>query len=487
MENDRFCRQGKCALKDQSVRSVFTNTQTKGNRDMVFLMLLLLLYGLSEAFLGYKLYKFWLGVCGFAVGGFFGALIGMLSGETAITVIAVVIVGILGAILNVVLWKIGIFVQCFVYGFLILGVPLLISQLPTDLSSGLRMGYNFVTTGNTGMNFATPIIVGLLGGIVLGIVGVILARPVLIITSSLVGGISCGVSICLMIGCFEPAIMILIALVVAALGIFVQFKTTGKKVVKTSSVQSESVQPLSAQPAAAQPLLTQPSAVQPSGAGVQVLEGLRDGGARLWSGIRQGTQAGIQKVVEYQQAESEKAAAKIGTMKLRELMDQVEAYLYGSRILAWCMPFTTVIMAVVLVLYMISGLIGGGIHWISLFHGLSNAFPLVLLIGLFCTIRREYLTALIGFSAVAVGNIGMGILALYWKQWSSGILTWLILSGVLIYVECRLYLQHRTKGIAVKMAPTAAVGQKADIFCPGCGQPIQTGIQFCSMCGTQIK
>ncbi len=472
---------------------------------LIVLGFVLLILGLLHNFLGYKLYKFWLGVCGFFVGGVIGGVIGYLITRNAATVIFVIVLGILGAVLNVVLWRVGIFIQCFTYGFLILFIPIMLSQLPKDVSSGVEMGLKLLTTGSTGINPYTAIAVGLVGGIVLGILGVILARPIIIITSSLVGGVMCGGGIGLMIGQPNPTVIILVGLVAATFGMLVQFKTTGKKKAVSNGAATGVVQGQGAYApqmngaapaaqvsqvsgAAPIPQVSQvsgavPAAQEAKGASVaekvgNVTSNVTVAGAQVIGKLRQETQNGLQKVAAYQQAEEEKAKAKSGTLAMRELLDQMEAFIYGNRFMAWCMPFTKILMCVVLILFGVSGIIGGG-GLAGLLGGFSRALPLVLILCLLCTIKREYLVCVVGLAVVTMSSFaGWLIYVLLYTRynvtwWSCGTFSTLCVCGLLIYVECVLYARE-------KAAPAA-------VFCPNCGRPVEHGILFCSECGTKVE
>lgn len=78
------------------------------------------------------------------------------------------------------------------------------------------------------LNFNSPSLIGIVGGIIFGILGVMLTRIIIIITSSLTGGFICSLAIAGMeiigYGGIGWA-----AIIIAAIGIDVQLKYTGRE------------------------------------------------------------------------------------------------------------------------------------------------------------------------------------------------------------------------------------------------------------------
>lgn len=178
---------------------------------------LLLCVGIIEGFFGYRIYKFMLGVCGFFIGAYIGGSLGVLSEMREVSIFMVILGAAIGASIAVKVWKIGIFIQCFFYGYAIF------SALETAFtySRGISM-WDIMSI----VNFDSPSQTGIIGGIIFGILGVILTRIIIIITSSIAGGFLCGLALMGMevIGFGGVGWA---TIIIAAIGMDIQFKYTG--------------------------------------------------------------------------------------------------------------------------------------------------------------------------------------------------------------------------------------------------------------------
>ena len=187
---------------------------------MLFIGIILLVYGVVKALFGYKLYRISLFFAGFFVG---AAIEG-----TAVAIIAGLLLGILFGILNVVLMKLGIFIQCFVYGFMAVMVPAVMKLMNT--STLIHGGINYLMTGSSGLDDPRDMVpLALIVGIILGIIGVILSRFIIILTTAVFGGMMSGLGLCALLGDFNTGLLLVTAMAIAVLGMVVQFLTTGKK------------------------------------------------------------------------------------------------------------------------------------------------------------------------------------------------------------------------------------------------------------------
>ena len=133
-----------------------------------------LVWGLVNALFGYKLFKIVLAITGFIVGVVIGLIVGVALGASrdmeAIIPVAALLGGILGAVLAVTLHKVGVFFAVGAMGFLIFYILLGIFPLALVL------------------------------GIVCGIVGVILEKYAIIVSTALSGGSLTGMGLGLITG-----------------------------------------------------------------------------------------------------------------------------------------------------------------------------------------------------------------------------------------------------------------------------------------------
>lgn len=127
------------------------------------IIVILLLINVAQAFFGFKLFKFWVAFTGFFFFGFVGLIIGGFAtkGSDATIIIALAI-AILGAFVAYKLYLVGVFIMMGFFAFV----------------AGM------ILTENTA--------VSALLAIVFGILGVIFTKPIIIIMTSISGGLTSG-------------------------------------------------------------------------------------------------------------------------------------------------------------------------------------------------------------------------------------------------------------------------------------------------------
>jgi hypothetical protein len=155
-----------------------------------------------QCFFGYRIFKFWIGVQGFILFGIIGIVIVYLSfkGEVELTLILGLVLGVLGALLAMELYKIGVFLQCFWTGSII-GV--LIGKLvELDMGQTVYISVSF--------------------GIILGIIGVILIKPIIILSTGISGGMSLGYIVAISSD-QDILVAILLGIIVSMCGVLYQF------------------------------------------------------------------------------------------------------------------------------------------------------------------------------------------------------------------------------------------------------------------------
>lgn len=128
-----------------------------------------LVWGLVNALFGYKLFKIVLAITGFIVGVIVGLIVGVALGSSrdmeAIIPVAALLGGIIGAVLAVALHKVGVFFAVGAMGFLVFDILFRI------------------------------FLIALVLGIVCGIVGVILEKYAIIVSTALSGGSLAGLGL----------------------------------------------------------------------------------------------------------------------------------------------------------------------------------------------------------------------------------------------------------------------------------------------------
>lgn len=171
---------------------------------MEAIMLLLLLFGALECFFGYRIFRVITALVGFIVGAAIGGVLGFFAAQQIGALIGGLIVGILGGFLAFKLYKLGVFVICFFAG----------------AALGLVLG---AAAGDQSMAFAFAGIAGL----ALGVLGVILTGPLIIISTAVGGGMSCGMSLGTIMS--NMGLGLLLGVVLSIVGILLQFYMEKKK------------------------------------------------------------------------------------------------------------------------------------------------------------------------------------------------------------------------------------------------------------------
>ena len=141
------------------------------NRFMMAIFAVILVFGILNCILGYRLLRFWMMVGGFLVGGGLALIIVRTMGtqEKSMMMIAALVTGIIFAVIAFLIYKAGVFI-------LAAGI-------------GWALSIYFLHPTSSASFFACILI-----GVALGSMAVKYCREVLIVSTSLIGGVMAGVS-----------------------------------------------------------------------------------------------------------------------------------------------------------------------------------------------------------------------------------------------------------------------------------------------------
>lgn len=142
------------------------------NRFMMAIFAVILVFGILNCILGYRLLRFWMMVGGFLVGGGLALIIVRTMGtqEKSTMMIAALVTGIIFAVIAFLIYKAGVFI-------LAAGI-------------GWALSIYFFHPTSSASFFACILI-----GVALGSMAVKYCREVLIVSTSLIGGVMAGVSL----------------------------------------------------------------------------------------------------------------------------------------------------------------------------------------------------------------------------------------------------------------------------------------------------
>lgn len=169
-----------------------------------------LLFGILNCFLGYKLLKLWVALCGFFTGFTAGMIVlGRLTEK------------------NQVIWwgALGIGAVCGLIAYEIYLVGVFMLGWLMTVSAGFSLGRIF-SSGDKEKIFL--LVVGAIVGIVVGVLLVKFSRPSIILLTGISGGISTGVGLFQILQWDNPLYMLVAGGCLALCGILTQWKISGR-------------------------------------------------------------------------------------------------------------------------------------------------------------------------------------------------------------------------------------------------------------------
>lgn len=184
------------------------------------ILLMMIVYGICLSFFGYKIYK---------VATFLGGLLAgwilsifLVDGFFATLVLGIILSLMLG-VLSVVMIRVGVFLQCFVCGFLMIMIPSFYRMLLENLNTQrvIEIARNWLVNGSIGIDIYEDLPIAIIVGVIMGVVGLIFTKIVIIVVLSLTGGILTAAGL-LPIGMIAP-ICVIVGIGVAVGGALYQF------------------------------------------------------------------------------------------------------------------------------------------------------------------------------------------------------------------------------------------------------------------------
>lgn len=176
----------------------------------VLLLIVRVAFGALNCFMGYRMLRFWISVCGFFLGtglGAIGVYILQLSGN--VKWILPLAAGAIAAILAYEVYLVGAFFLGWVLTSY--GILMVVRQLDMEPKMEILM-----------------LAVGALLGVFVGILVVKYARPCIIWLTAVSGGMSMATGVCGILKKDSGILLLLIMAACALMGVLFQFKTTHK-------------------------------------------------------------------------------------------------------------------------------------------------------------------------------------------------------------------------------------------------------------------
>ncbi|MBU3155266.1 DUF4203 domain-containing protein [Clostridium estertheticum] len=391
------------------------------------------LFTFLQCFLGYKLFKFWVTVCGFFIFGIMGGVvINTSSFNAGMAMLIVILSALLGAFITFKLYKVGIFILCGFMGFL--------------------LGY-VITQAVT---------LGIIMALVLGVLSVFYVRPVIIVSTSLSGGLIAGISLAKILDISSFATSIIIGILFAIFGMILQFATNKKiSIVNEDNSQNNTL----------------------------IVSSIKDSSMKSSSNF-------FEKVKNKIEIENLIVMEKANGLTLNEVSVNLEGALYSIKTLKYIMPFVEYILylvsfiVIIYPLFMASGLRDGNIS-------------LLLVIGILCFARKKYNAIAIAFSFVTISKLVMIIMIPSSADNLPIVLIDTVITGFISFIALKYFFKSESvvsfKNRVVELFNKQGIIQNKQrkkphqennvneiTYCWNCGEVNNITDNFCRNCGGRL-
>ncbi|MPQ33349.1 DUF4203 domain-containing protein [Clostridium estertheticum] len=387
-----------------------------------------------QCFLGYKLFKFWVTVCGFFTFGIMGGVVSNTSSDNAgMAMFIVLLSALLGAFITFKLYKVGIFILCGFMGFLL------------------------------GYVLTQAVTLGIIMALVLGVLSIFFVRPVIIVSTSLSGGLIAGISLAKVLGISSFATSIIIGILFAIFGMVVQF-ATNKKISNVNEDNSQN--------------------------NTLIVSSIKDSSMKSSCNF-------FTKVKNKIEIENLIVMEKASGLTLDEVSEDLDGALYSIKTLKYIMPFIEYILyfacfiVIIYPLLMASGLIYGDIS-------------LLLVIGILCFAKKKYNAIAIAFSFVTISKLVMIIRIPSSFDNLPIVLIDTVIIGFISFIALKYFFKSESvvnfKNRVVKLFNKQRIIQnkqrkkphqennvKEITYCWNCGEVNNITDNFCRNCGGRLS
>jgi uncharacterized membrane protein len=389
----------------------------------------LLIIGALQCFYGYKLFKFWIAVTWFIVFGLLGGIIGnSFAGDMGSTVFFAIMFAVLGAWISFKLYLAGVFLLCGSLGFLL------------------------------GYLLTQEMALGIIIGLVLGVLGTLFVKPVVIISTSLSGGIGVGMALATLLEVESSLTRVILSIIFVILGLYVQYITNNSR----STVKSN-----------------HPGKPMSAHMGYGTVSAIEEKASRALTLIKDS----IKKQVNENEMTN---SSREGSITQDELSDHLQDLLYRNQVTRVVLPFAQYILYVAVLLhivYIIPAIVlplVGILSFAKKRHGsLALSFSLVTLFVLY-NIGNGVNTASIYIELLTVGGIAFLSIKAY-LQTESG------LSLKTRIVEVTSSFKNMGSAPSLNNTASPTMNEVIIIFkCHNCGNPNDEESKFCGNCGQAL-
>jgi len=425
---------------------------------------------LAECFFGFKLFKIWIALCCFPLFGLLGWGIAFgVAEKVGVATFVGILAGIAGAFIAYRLFLVGVFLTCGFMGY-ILGYLLTNAHWP-----------------------------GILMGLVFGVLGVLFAKPVIIVSTAIPGGLLAGESLIVAFGGDSAAAALIIGLALAAAGLYVQWVTNRKVPARGFALAGAgaTAQAASAAQGADAAHAAGSEAAAAAEAGSAVKEAAAAGDAamdRLRQRVLQVSRGIGEELRERIEREKQAASQQAGGHSTEEALAIMAERIYANRAMQYVMPFAEILLVLVAVFSFIFSF-----RPLSALHLNFLAGALLVFLAALCLVKRNFPVLAASVLIVALGKLiavfkWFGLSKMFYSvdRYAAMSLVEFLAAGAVAYFAVRAALRPdqaaRIKAFSRRLRET--LGQRGaanrQAVCPGCGAPNETFARFCSSCGASL-
>ena len=172
---------------------VLNKFSSMSGQSIKVIAIILFVLGILQCFLGYKIFKFWIAVCGFLIFGILGGLVSVfIIGSSGAGIFFGLLFAIGGAFISLKIYKVGVFTLCGVMGF----------------------SLAYILTQSIALSIFISLVVGILS--------LFFVKPVIILSTSVSGGFAAGMSLLIILKTDSDLARILLSVAFSIVGVLVQ-------------------------------------------------------------------------------------------------------------------------------------------------------------------------------------------------------------------------------------------------------------------------
>lgn len=178
---------------------IINQFSSTSGQSIKLIAIILFIYGILQCFLGYKIFKFWIAVCGFLIFGILGGLVSVfIIGSSGAGIFFGFLFAIGGAYISLKIYKVGVFTLCGLMGFLFAYILTQIIALSIFIS------------------------------LVIGILSLFFVKPVIILSTSVSGGFAASMSLLIILKIDNDLASILLSVAFSIVGVLSQLALNKK-------------------------------------------------------------------------------------------------------------------------------------------------------------------------------------------------------------------------------------------------------------------